>query len=68
VHSALWGVVFCLDFGPFFFSSLVPLPGVFPSFIYFMYMSCKEGVMGVCLGMTIDVTPLKRKRGDKNEY
>jgi hypothetical protein len=29
-------VVFCLDLGPFFFSSLVPLLGVFPSFIYLL--------------------------------
>jgi hypothetical protein len=35
VGSALSGVVICLDFGPFFFfSSLVPLPHVFPLFIY----------------------------------
>ncbi len=34
MHSAILGVVFCLDFSPFFFSSsLVPLPGVFPLFI-----------------------------------
>jgi hypothetical protein len=34
VHFALWGVVFCLDLGPFlFFSSLVPLSGVY-SFIH----------------------------------
>jgi len=32
-------VVFCLDFGPFFFSSLVPLPGEFPLFIYCHGMS-----------------------------
>jgi len=39
VCSALLGVVFCLDFGPFFFSSLVLLLGVF-SFIYlFIYFS-----------------------------
>jgi hypothetical protein len=34
VHFAFSGVVFCLDFGPSFFSSLVPLSGVFPLFIY----------------------------------
>jgi hypothetical protein len=28
------GVIFCLDFGPYCFSSLVRLPSVFPSFIY----------------------------------
>ncbi len=32
--SALSGVVFCLNFGPCFYSSLVPLRGVFPLFIY----------------------------------
>jgi hypothetical protein len=35
VRSALAGVVFCLDFWSFLFSSLVPLPGVFPLFIYY---------------------------------
>ncbi len=36
VCFAFLGVVFCLDFDPFlfFFSCLVPLPGVFPLFIY----------------------------------
>jgi hypothetical protein len=30
VHwQQFWGVVFCLDFGHFFFSSLVPLLGIF---------------------------------------
>ncbi len=34
MHFALWGVVFCLDLGPFLFSSsLVLLSGVY-SFIY----------------------------------
>jgi hypothetical protein len=33
VRSALLDMVFCLDFGPFLFSSLVPLLDVF-SFIY----------------------------------
>ncbi len=28
------GVIFCLDFDPFLFSSLVPLLGVFALFIY----------------------------------
>ncbi len=36
VHSALSGVVFLLGLCPFFFSSLVPLPGVF-SFYLFLY-------------------------------
>ncbi len=35
--SALLSVIFCLDFIPFFFSSLVPLPSVFPLFIYLGY-------------------------------
>jgi len=34
VHFAFLGVVFCLDFDSFFFSSLGPLLGVFPLFIY----------------------------------
>jgi hypothetical protein len=35
VGFAFLGVIFCLDFDPFFFfSSLVPLPSVFPLFIY----------------------------------
>ncbi len=34
MRSALSGVIFCLDFDPFFFSSLVPLLGVLPSFNY----------------------------------
>jgi hypothetical protein len=34
VRYALPGVVFGLDLGSFIFSSLVPLPGVFHSFIY----------------------------------
>ncbi len=33
VHSALSGVVFCLDFDRFFPSSGVLLPGVYPLFI-----------------------------------
>jgi hypothetical protein len=32
--SALLGVIFCLDSGSFFFSSYVPLPGVFSLYIY----------------------------------
>ncbi len=35
--SALWGVVFCLDFGPFLF---LPLLGVFPLFIIFLGSIC----------------------------
>jgi len=36
---ALLVVVFCLDFNPFFFLLLFPLPSVFPSFIYlFIYL------------------------------
>jgi hypothetical protein len=31
------GVVFCLNFDPFFFSSLFPLPSVFPLFIYLLF-------------------------------
>jgi hypothetical protein len=38
VHSALLGVVFCLDFRPFFIFSLVHLPGVFPLFFKFFLM------------------------------
>jgi hypothetical protein len=34
VGSAIWGVVFCLDFGPFFFLLFFPLLDVFPLFIY----------------------------------
>jgi hypothetical protein len=47
VCSALLGVVFCLDFGPFFFSSLVLLLGVFLSFIYlfiFQTFVCRQAV------------------------
>jgi hypothetical protein len=29
VHFALWGVVFCLDLGPFFFLLLFPCRGLF---------------------------------------
>ncbi len=36
MQSPLSGVVFCLDFGPFFFSSLVPLSEIFPLFIYLL--------------------------------
>jgi hypothetical protein len=45
VHSPLWGVVFCLDFDPFFFSPLVPLSmsGVFPVFIYLNYARLTHG-------------------------
>jgi hypothetical protein len=40
VGSALLGVIFCLDSGPFFFSSYVPLPGVFSLYIYiYIYSS-----------------------------
>jgi hypothetical protein len=38
VCFAFLGVVFCLDFDPFFFSSLVLLPSVFPLFLYFIYV------------------------------
>jgi hypothetical protein len=34
VLPALSGVVFCLDFGPFFFSSLVPLSDVFSFYLF----------------------------------
>jgi hypothetical protein len=34
VGSALWGVVFCLDFGPFLFLPLFPCWVSFPLFIY----------------------------------
>jgi len=34
VCYALSGVIFCLDFNLFLFSSLVPLPSVFYLFIY----------------------------------
>jgi hypothetical protein len=37
VRSTLSGVVFCLDFSPFFLSSFVPLLGVFPLFIYLLF-------------------------------
>jgi hypothetical protein len=33
VGCALLGVIFCLNFGPFFFSSLLPFPGVLHLFI-----------------------------------
>ncbi len=35
MRFALSSMVFCLDFRPFFFVLFVPLPGVFPLFIYF---------------------------------
>jgi len=34
MRFALLGVIFCLVFEPFFFSSLAALRGVFPLFIY----------------------------------
>jgi hypothetical protein len=34
VCSALLGVVFCLDFDPFFFLLFVPMPGDIGVFIY----------------------------------
>jgi hypothetical protein len=34
VHSVFSGVVFCLEFDPFFFSFVVPLLSVFSLFIY----------------------------------
>jgi hypothetical protein len=43
VRFVLWGVVFCLDFNPFLFSSLVPLLGVFPLCIYlFIYFQVQH--------------------------
>jgi hypothetical protein len=36
VLPTLSGVVFRLDFGPFFFPSLVPLSGVFPCIYLFL--------------------------------
>jgi hypothetical protein len=37
MRFALWNIFFCLDFDPFFFSSLVPMVGVL--FIYlFIYI------------------------------
>jgi hypothetical protein len=37
--SAIWGVVFCLDFGPFFFFFSSSLAGCFSLFIYlFIYL------------------------------
>jgi hypothetical protein len=51
VHFVLLGVVFCLDFGPFFFASLVPLPGGF-SFIYlsiylFIYVVDRHNMVAI---------------------
>jgi hypothetical protein len=41
VHFALLGVVFCLDFSPFFFLLLFPLLGVFSLFILPYTTRCK---------------------------
>ncbi len=49
MHLALSGVIFCLDFWSFLFSSLVPLPGVFPLFICFPLCLCiKESPIMPC--------------------
>jgi hypothetical protein len=37
--SAVLGVVFCLDFRPFLFSSLVPLSGVFPFLLLLFFFT-----------------------------
>jgi hypothetical protein len=47
--AAILGVVFCLDLGHFFFSSLVPLLGIFPLFIYLLIIS-KSIKMGLGFG------------------
>jgi hypothetical protein len=47
--AAILGVVFCLDFSHFFFSSLVPLLGIFPLFIYLLIIS-KSIKMGLGFG------------------
>ncbi len=36
MHSTLLGVVYCLNFDPFFYLFFVPLPGVFHLFIYLL--------------------------------
>jgi hypothetical protein len=48
--AAILSVVFCLDFGHFFFSSLVPLLDIFPLFIYLFIYYFKEhqNRVGVC--------------------
>jgi hypothetical protein len=51
VGSGLLGVIFCLNFSPFFFSSLVPLPSVFPLFIYLGYAKT------ITLSMTVVFIP-----------
>jgi hypothetical protein len=42
LHFALLGVVFCLDFSPFFFLLLFPLPGVFPLLICLFYPTLRD--------------------------
>ncbi len=43
VHSALWGVIFCLDFSPFFFLLL------FPCWVFFLYLLfCQENFIQAC--------------------
>jgi hypothetical protein len=40
--AAILSVVFCLDFGHFFFSSLVPLLDIFPLFIYLLFQRASK--------------------------
>jgi hypothetical protein len=51
VCSALLSMVFCLDFSPFSFSSLVPLLGVFP-FFYLTIVSCHTSMYPIILVQT----------------
>jgi hypothetical protein len=45
--AAILGVVFCLDFGHFFFSSIVPLLCIFLLFIYLFIYYFKEHQNGI---------------------
>jgi hypothetical protein len=44
--SAIWGVVFCLDFGPFFFLLLFPCCVFFPLFIYLFNLISNSPSLG----------------------
>jgi hypothetical protein len=52
-------VVFCLDFGPSFFPSLVPLLGVFFFLSLFIYLFISLARMHTCLGRNLKSKDIK---------
>jgi len=51
VHFALSSVVFCLDFDPFFFSSHVSLPNVFPLLLLFIPNKINKPIWMILVNM-----------------